>query len=142
MKNLNQILQSYGDYHRSSFNKLTHVVGVPVIVFSVMILVNWAHLLWPLVILTCAYYLYLSRKLGLILLISFILLALLTQKVAPAPNLHGWILFLVLFIGGWIIQFIGHGIEGKKPAFLDNLAQMLSAPLFVVHEILEFLKKQ
>lgn len=44
----------------------------------------------------------------------------------------------------WILQFIGHGffesnmvnnIE-RKPALLDNITQTLSAPLFVVVEIL------
>ncbi len=142
MKNLQQILASYGNYHQNSLNKITHIIGVPVIVFAVMILVNWVYLLWPLIVISCGYYLYLSRKLGGILLLVFILLGLLVQSLVPTANLQGWIIFLVLFIGSWIIQFIGHGFEGKKPAFFDNLLQMLSAPLFVVHEILSLFQSK
>jgi uncharacterized membrane protein YGL010W len=41
-------------------------------------------------------------------------------------------------VGGrchWIIQFIGHAFEGRKPAFLDDLKSLLVGPLFVVAEL-------
>ena len=31
-----------------------------------------------------------------------------------------WPVPLALFIGGWVLQFIGHAIEGKPPAFLSD----------------------
>ena len=40
-----------------------------------------------------------------------------------------------LFLGGWVVQFIGHGFEGKKPAFVDDLVGLLLGPLFVVAEV-------
>ncbi|MCJ1280922.1 hypothetical protein MMC26_000240, partial [Xylographa opegraphella] len=45
---------------------------------------------------------------------------------------------VVLHIGSWISQFIGHGVfEGRKPALFDNLVQaLLLAPFFVWMEIL------
>src|ERR1019366_4801501 len=39
-----------------------------------------------------------------------------------------------LFAGGWIVQFVGHAFEGRKPAFVDDLAGLLVGPLFVVAE--------
>jgi len=37
----------------------------------------------------------------------------------------------------WIAQFVGHGVfEGRKPALMDNLLQVFSAPLFVTMEVL------
>jgi uncharacterized membrane protein YGL010W len=39
-----------------------------------------------------------------------------------------------LFVLGWVVQFIGHGFEGRKPAFLDDLVGLLVGPLFVVAE--------
>ncbi|WP_116387011.1 Mpo1-like protein, partial [Cupriavidus oxalaticus] len=33
-----------------------------------------------------------------------------------------------------IIQFIGHYYEGRKPAFVDDLAGLLIGPLFLVAE--------
>ena len=34
---------------------------------------------------------------------------------------------------GWILQFIGHYIEGNRPALVDNLsAAFLTAPMFTL----------
>ena len=42
---------------------------------------------------------------------------------------------LSLFVVGWIIQFIGHYYEGRKPAFVDDLMGLVVGPLFVVAEL-------
>ena len=39
-----------------------------------------------------------------------------------------------LFFVGWVIQFIGHIFEGRKPAFVDDLIGLVVGPLFVVAE--------
>ena len=36
-------------------------------------------------------------------------------------NFQLWLIALIVFIISWIIQFIGHEIEGKKPSFLKDL---------------------
>ena len=41
-----------------------------------------------------------------------------------------------LFVVGWVIQFIGHWWEGRKPAFVDDLVGLLVGPMFVVGEAL------
>lgn len=35
---------------------------------------------------------------------------------------------------GWVIQFVGHYYEGRKPAFVDDLVGLIVGPLFVVAE--------
>ena len=35
---------------------------------------------------------------------------------------------------GWVIQFIGHKYEGRKPAFVDDLIGLLVGPMFLVAE--------
>jgi len=42
---------------------------------------------------------------------------------------------LGLFVVGWIIQFVGHYYEGKKPAFVDDIVGLLIGPLFVTAEL-------
>jgi uncharacterized membrane protein YGL010W len=42
---------------------------------------------------------------------------------------------LGLFGVGWVIQFIGHAFEGRKPAFVDDLVGLLVGPLFVMAEV-------
>ena len=39
-----------------------------------------------------------------------------------------------LFAVGWVIQFVGHYYEGRKPAFVDDLVGLIVGPLFVVAE--------
>jgi len=46
---------------------------------------------------------------------------------------------LGLFLVGWIIQFLGHYFEGRKPAFVDDLIGLLIGPLFIVAELSFFL---
>ena len=40
------------------------------------------------------------------------------------------------FLVGWVIQFIGHWYEGRKPAFVDDLIGLLVGPMFVVAELM------
>jgi len=40
-----------------------------------------------------------------------------------------------LFVVGWVIQFVGHYYEGKKPAFVDDVSGLIVGPLFVVAEV-------
>jgi uncharacterized membrane protein YGL010W len=47
-----------------------------------------------------------------------------------------WQAGLGLFFIGWLIQFIGHYFEGKKPAFVDDVVGLLVGPMFVVGEVL------
>jgi uncharacterized membrane protein YGL010W len=39
-----------------------------------------------------------------------------------------------LFVLGWVIQFVGHYYEGRKPAFVDDITGLIIGPLFVVAE--------
>jgi len=44
-------------------------------------------------------------------------------------------LSVVLFVGAWILQFIGHHIEGKKPSFLEDIQYLWIGPLFVLSKL-------
>jgi uncharacterized membrane protein YGL010W len=43
-----------------------------------------------------------------------------------------WRWALVLFIGGWIFQFVGHAIEGNRPAFLQNPVHFFIGPWWLL----------
>ena len=43
-----------------------------------------------------------------------------------------WRLSLTIFIVGWIGQFIGHKIEGKKPSFFEDLQFLLIGPAWLL----------
>ena len=62
------------------------------------------------------------------------LLILLAHGVATG-GIAVWLAWgLGLFLLGWVIQFVGHWYEGRKPAFVDDLAGLLVGPMFVVAE--------
>ena len=56
--------------------------------------------------------------------------------LAQGLGLTVWQSGLGLFFIGWVLQFIGHYLEGRKPAFVDDLVGLLVGPMFVVGEVL------
>jgi uncharacterized membrane protein YGL010W len=140
------LLQQYAEYHRDRRNIVTHFVGVPMIVFGVCVLLArpsfaFAGLVltpaWLIFALVCAWYL--SRGhlgIGLATSLGVGLLALLAHRVNGGTTAV-WLAWGVgAFVVGWVIQFIGHYYEGKKPAFADDIVGLLVGPMFVVLELL------
>jgi uncharacterized membrane protein YGL010W len=143
MKTLEQQMAFYAAYHRDTRNKLTHFIGVPLIVFGVMLALSWPRFesasveLTPAMLLTAwimIYYLLLDVPLGLAMLLVLGLLLYAADLVARMPMAIGIGVFLVSFVGGWIIQLVGHVYEGRKPALTDNLFQIFVAPIFLAAE--------
>ena len=140
------LLKQYAEYHRDRRNIVTHFVGVPMIVFSIGVLlagvsftlgglaVTPAWLVFSLMALW-----YLTRGhlgLGAATTLGVGLLVLLAHRVSGGP-LGQWLAWSMgFFVVGWIIQFIGHYYEGRKPAFADDLVGLLVGPMFVVMEML------
>ena len=46
-----------------------------------------------------------------------------------------WRLGLGLFVGGWILQLVGHVFEGKKPSFLSNPAFLVVGPVYFAKKL-------
>lgn len=40
-----------------------------------------------------------------------------------------------IFMGAWVMQFVGHKIEGKKPSFFEDLQYLWVGPLFVLSKL-------
>ena len=82
-----------------------------------------------------AYYLVLDRVLGVAMAIAMFLMCAgaseISARLASAATLG---LALALFVAGWALQFLGHKYEGMKPAFYDDVKQLLIGPLFVCAE--------
>ncbi len=53
-----------------------------------------------------------------------------------------WKLGLALFVGGWVLLFLGHRIEGNKPAFFQGPVYLLVGPLWVAKEIKDTLLRR
>jgi len=46
-----------------------------------------------------------------------------------------WRLGGTLFVGGWILLFVGHRVEGNKPAFFQGLLYFLVGPIWIAKEL-------
>lgn len=144
MKTFSEQLSKYALYHRDARNILTHLVGIPLIVLAVLTLLSrpavdmGGLMLTPaliVLILSCIYYIRLNVAYGLVmtmLLLAGLQLSMLFASLSTAVWLG---LGIGLFVVGWIIQFIGHAYEGKKPAFVDDIIGLVIGPLFIVVEV-------
>jgi uncharacterized membrane protein YGL010W len=144
MKTLAQQMSFYAAYHQDARNKATHFVGVPTIVFSLMIPLGWLRFelggfaLSAALVVTAIlvlYYLVLDVPLGVAMAVLFAAFLWLAEPLVRAPLATGLTWFLVLFVGGWILQLWGHVFEGRKPALVDNLFQIFVAPIFLAAEV-------
>jgi uncharacterized membrane protein YGL010W len=144
MSRLIKQLSTYALYHRDRRNIATHLFGIPMIVLGLQALmaraaadVGGAPISLALVASVAAtvYYLALDIRYG-VAMAAFLGATLWGGTVAAGQSLAVWLTAsAVLFVGGWIIQFIGHAFEGKKPAFVDDLVGLLIGPLFIVAEV-------
>jgi uncharacterized membrane protein YGL010W len=82
-------VENYKSKHRHPLNRLSHTIGIPLIVISLpLFFFNWR---WA----------------------------------------------LALFISGWILQFVGHAIEGNQPAFFRNPFYLLVGPWWLLRRAAE-----
>jgi uncharacterized membrane protein YGL010W len=130
----------YAAYHQDARNKATHFIGVPAIALALLIPLAWlrAGELSAAMVLAAAlalYYLVLDLALGVAMFVVLALLVWAAHSVAMLGAAIGWTCFGVLFVGGWILQLVGHVFEGRRPALVDNLFQIFIAPIFLCAEI-------
>jgi uncharacterized membrane protein YGL010W len=139
-----RLLSQFRDYassHRTRGNKACHSVGVPLILVTTLGLLSHLgpgagsagpqdtlirpDLATVLAAAALFYYVRLDWRLGL----SFapaLAGCYFLGRALPVPAL--W----ALFIGGWIIQYVGHYVyERKSPSFYRNLAHILIGPLWI-----------
>lgn len=141
-RNAQQLLSQYAEYHRDRRNISTHFVGVPLIMFGALVLLSRPAFelvglaLTPAgVALALVLPWTLSRGalgLGSVTALVWLALAWLAHRVGTGS----WLAWgLGCFVLGWVIQFIGHYYEGRKPAFVDDLVGLFVAPMFVLMEL-------
>lgn len=139
MKSLVDQLANYAAYHRDKRNIATHFVGIPMIVVGTQGLlakigVGPLNLAVGATALCTRYYRKLDPKYGNVMGAVLGATCAMGTGIAALP-LPLWAATAGgLFVGGWAIQFVGHKLEGKKPAFVDDLVGLVIGPLFLVVE--------
>ncbi|MGK9170836.1 DUF962 domain-containing protein [Inquilinus limosus] len=135
----------YTSFHRDGRNRLTHFFGIPAIILAVLIALatvplgtvgGWpVTLAEPVALLVWLLWIALDLGLGLAMAVVVIPGLIVAHAVVDGGSARvTWVVAATLFVGGWALQLLGHAYEGKKPAFLSNLFQLLIGPMFLMAE--------
>jgi len=142
MKSAVEQLSTYKSVHLNPQNIKTHFIGVPMIIWSAFLMLGTIRFDWQdyqisaamiLTVLVLGYYMALHMRLALGLVL-FILPVLYTSEQVVHTS-HPFIIAISIFVIGWVMQFIGHHYEKAKPAFMDDLNQLLIGPFFLMAEL-------
>jgi uncharacterized membrane protein YGL010W len=126
----------YAAFHRTAGNKACHALGIPIIVLSALALLAQVPLFSLfgltvtlaeiLVALFTIYYLTLDVALAVVMLTAYGLLDGLGRVIPPWPA-------LAMFVGGWILQGVGHYVyEKNSPAFFRNFVHLAVGQLWIL----------
>ena len=146
MKTIDDWLTLYGRDHQNPTNKLIHWICVPVIVFTVFGLLmsipfpfianGWINVATIVFAFALVFYFRLSIPifLGMLVIGAFMFLGnrFLATDVLPNIGLKLWQFSLIVFVIAWILQFVGHKIEGQKPSFFEDLQFLLIGPIWLL----------
>lgn len=147
-KTMDWFLEKYGESHQNPTNKLIHWFCVPAIMFSLFgllyaipfpvergLFTNWAAVFFAGALL---YYLRLSVPMfiGFLPIGAAMVFGIdaIYNSVGQSPAMLAYI-SLGIFVVAWVIQFIGHKIEGAKPSFLEDVQFLMIGPAWLLHFI-------
>ena len=130
---------NYQDYHNDSTNKLIHFICIPLIVLTsanflskskIKILGTGLYGL-SLLILLLNYLINYGLVTFILMLSYYCIIDYYSEKWLKRNN---WFIeSVIIFILSWILQFIGHYIEGTRPALMDSITTAITqAPLFSI----------
>ncbi|WP_029209497.1 Mpo1 family 2-hydroxy fatty acid dioxygenase [Aquimarina agarilytica] len=157
MRKIDSLLTEYGESHQTKLNKIIHYFCVPSIFFSLIGLLacipvgNEIKSLFPvfvapyihigslIIFLGLFYYLTFSIPLfiGMFIFSTLVLLGIHQIEIMNLAPL--WSIMLFIFVIGWIVQFIGHKHEGKKPSFFKDIQFLMIGPAWTMSHVFELM---
>lgn len=144
---LDRLLSEYGESHQNPLNKAIHYFCVPAIFWTVLALLSYVapppalgvpgfvNGATVVAVLGLIYYFTLSPALG-VAGAALVGLCFLINWAWPSQILPLWQGAIGVFAIAWIFQFVGHGVEGKRPSFLTDLRFLLIGPAWTMKALL------
>ncbi len=135
---LDRLFTQYETCHQHPTNVRLHKVAVPIILFCIL------GFLWPIrladvhmgMVAAVGYLIYalrLDARLALGLGLELLAMGGGVMLLQQAAGHYFVPVVLVVFVAAWVMQFVGHRIEGKRPAFFQDLLFLLVGPLWTLH---------
>jgi uncharacterized membrane protein YGL010W len=144
MRAIHALFADYAAYHQTKGNKWFHRAGIPMIMLALFgilarvevpaftgVRIDAAVLL---IIAAGLYYLVLEWRLGLAMIGASFIFYIAGAAIPFTVN-------VVLFVLGWVLQFIGHTVyERRQPAFFRNGVHLLIGPLWILNDLVPVVK--
>lgn len=132
-RKVDQLLAHYGESHQNPRNELIHFIAIPLIMLSLvgMLFALHPYVAYAFVAASMVYYARLSAVFFMTMAVWSVLFLGLVFAMGPLVLP----LSIAIFVGAWILQFIGHKIEGKKPSFFEDIQYLWVGPLFVLSKL-------
>lgn len=132
-RRVDALLAHYGESHQNPTNETIHFIAIPLIMVSLVGLLFALHpvVAYVFVAASLVYY----ARLSLVFLAAMALLTAITLALLHSLGIFLFPLSMTVFIMAWLMQFVGHNIEGKKPSFFEDLQYLWVGPLFVLSKL-------
>lgn len=129
------LLAHYGESHQNPRNELIHFIAIPLIMLSLVGMMFALHpfVAYAFIAASMVYY----ARLSVVFLITMAVVSVAFIGVIFAMGPLVLPVCIAIFVGAWILQFIGHKIEGKKPSFFEDIQYLWVGPLFVLSKLFE-----
>lgn len=134
IRRIDQLLDHYSLSHQHPVNERIHFLAVPLIMLTLIGLMFEIHPSVAYVFLAASmvYYLRLSLVFSAVMAAWTALMLVLVL----AMGAHRLPICVSVFVGAWVLQFIGHKLEGQKPSFFEDVQYLWVGPLFVLRPLL------
>jgi len=151
MRKIDLLFAEYAESHRNATNKLIHWICVPLIFWTILGFISIipsraigfryigeiSYVSFVAIGLVTLFYMRLSVLISVIMFLVMILMESFAYGVNIRFKGDSWMVYLSVFIATWILQFVGHKIEGKKPSFLKDLQFLLVGPIWLLSFVLK-----
>ncbi|WP_411884850.1 DUF962 domain-containing protein [Polaromonas sp. YR568] len=129
-RRVDQLLAHYSESHQNPRNELIHFIAIPLIMLSLvgMMFALHPYVAYAFIAASMVYY----ARLSAVFFVSMALWSVLFLGIVFAMGPLVLPVCAAIFVGAWILQFIGHKIEGKKPSFFEDIQYLWVGPLFVL----------
>ncbi len=132
-RRVDELLAHYGESHQNHGNEVIHFIAIPLIMLSLVGMLFALHpwVAYAFVAASMVYY----ARLSLVFFITMALTSALAIAIVFAMDSRVLPISVAIFVGAWIMQFVGHRMEGKKPSFFEDLQYLWVGPLFVFSKL-------
>lgn len=132
-RRVDQLIAHYGQSHQNTSNELIHFIAIPLIMLSLVGMLFAVHpfVAYAFIAASMVYY----ARLSMVFLAAMGVCSLLGIAIVLAMGPQVLPISISIFVGAWVLQFIGHKLEGKKPSFFEDIQYLWVGPLFVLSKL-------